>query len=52
MSPTVVGSRESGQDPDMGELPPPRGTLFVLTLYIIILTGMWSAVYWIMLQRS
>jgi len=52
MSPSVVAPRESSQEPELGELPPPRGTLFVLTLYIIILTGMWSAVYWIMLQRS
>jgi hypothetical protein len=34
------------------EVPPPVGTLFALVLYIIVLTGMWASVYWIMLQRS
>jgi len=49
---------ERGQDP-MGqgggehpEVPAPVGTLFVLTLYIVVLAGMWGSVYWIMLQRS
>lgn len=45
-SPTPKGA------PTHEEVPPPTGTLFVLTLYIIVLAGMWGAVYWIMLQRS
>lgn len=27
------------------ELPPPVGTLFVLMLYIMVLAGMWGAIY-------
>lgn len=34
------------------QVPPPVGTLFALVLYIVVLTGMWASVYWIMLQRS
>ena len=43
---------DSGSPPSLPEVPPPTGTLFVLMLYIMVLAGMWSAVYWIMLQRS
>jgi hypothetical protein len=51
MSQSLATEVRSPSSPEE-ELPPPRGTLFVLTLYVIILAGMWSAVYWIMLQRS
>lgn len=52
MSQTLAGDVRPTPFPEEEELPPPRGTLFVLTLYVMILAGMWSAVYWIMLQRS
>lgn len=29
----------------------PRGTLFVLMIYIIVLAGMWGVLYWTMVQR-
>lgn len=51
MSQTLASEVRPTSTPEE-EMPPPRGTLFVLTLYVIILAGMWSAVYWIMLQRS
>ncbi len=31
--------------PQDDELPPPVGTLFVLMLYIMVLAGMWGAIY-------
>jgi hypothetical protein len=30
---------------DDEELPPPVGTLFVMMLYIMVLAGMWAAIY-------
>jgi len=26
-------------------LPPPRGTIFVMTLYMVVLAAMWGAMY-------
>lgn len=52
MSQILAAEVRPTSTPEEEELPPPRGTLFVLTLYVMILAGMWSAVYWIMLQRS
>lgn len=34
---------ESGGEPD--EIPPPTGTLFFMMIYIMILAGMWGAIY-------
>lgn len=33
------------------ELPPPTGTLFVMMLYLMVLAGMWGAIYWLFLER-
>jgi hypothetical protein len=33
------------------EPPPPTGTLFLMTLYLAALAGMWGAMYLIMLGR-
>jgi hypothetical protein len=33
------------------EVSPPVGTLFILMLYIMVLAGMWGAMYWILLSR-
>lgn len=33
------------------DLPPPTGTLFLMTLYLAALAGMWGAMYLIMLSR-
>lgn len=33
------------------ELPPPVGTLFVMMLYIMLLAGMWGAIYFEFLGR-
>jgi len=35
--------RDSGEEE---ELPPPVGTLFVMMLYIMVLAGMWAAIYY------
>lgn len=33
------------------ELPPPTGTLFLMMLYIMLLAGMWGAIYFDFLGR-
>ena len=33
------------------ELPPPVGTLFILLLYLMLMGGMWGAIYLILLER-
>ena len=39
--------REASKDQkDEEELPPPVGTLFVMMLYIMVLAGMWAAIYY------
>ena len=43
---------ERREDPvDEEEPPPPTGTLFLMTLYLAALAGMWGAMYLIMLGR-
>ena len=37
--------------PTEEEPPPPTGTLFLMTLYLAALAGMWGAMYLIMLGR-
>jgi hypothetical protein len=37
--------------PQGEEPPPPTGTLFLMTLYLAALAGMWGAMYLIMLGR-
>ena len=33
------------------EVPPPTGTVFLLTLYLAVLVGMWAALYLMLLER-
>lgn len=33
------------------ETPEPVGTLFLLTIYVIVLAGMWGTMYWILITR-
>lgn len=33
------------------EIPPPIGTLFFVTLYLMVMAGMWGAIYILMLER-
>jgi hypothetical protein len=33
------------------ELPPPTGTLFLLMLYIMVMAGMWFAIYFDFIGR-
>jgi hypothetical protein len=37
--------------PGEDELPPPVGTLFLMMLYIMLLAGMWAAIYFEFLGR-
>ena len=32
-------------------LPPPTGTIFILTVFIAVLAGMWGAMYLTLLAR-
>jgi hypothetical protein len=36
-------------DPD--SVPPPVGTLFILTLYLAVIAGMWGAMLWGLIGR-
>lgn len=36
---------------DEEELPPPVGTLFLMMLYLMLLAGMWGAIYFEFLGR-
>ena len=33
------------------ELPPPTGTVFLLTIMLALLAGMWGAVYLLLVRR-
>lgn len=44
---TVGSATEHEND----ELPPPTGTLFVMMIYLMVLAGMWGAIYWLFLER-
>lgn len=33
------------------DIPPPTGTLFFVTIYLMVMAGMWGAIYVLMLQR-
>lgn len=33
------------------ELPPPTGTLFLMMIYIMVLAGMWGAIYFEFIGR-
>ncbi|MGO9267338.1 MAG: hypothetical protein ACLQBA_21080 [Candidatus Binataceae bacterium] len=36
-------------DPDF--VPPPIGTLFILTIYLAVMAGMWGAMLWGLIGR-
>lgn len=36
---------------ELEEIPEPVGTLFLLTIYVIVLAGMWGTMYWILITR-
>ena len=38
---TMADQRESGAE----EIPPPTGTTFVMVLYMLLLTGMWTLMF-------
>lgn len=42
---------ERENDPSAEEELTPRGTLFVLMIYLMVLAGMWGVLYWTMLSR-
>lgn len=48
---TPARERPSDGPPPEDELPPPTGTLFVMMLYIMLLAGMWGAIYFEFLGR-
>ena len=37
--------------PEIPELPRPTGTLFVMTLYLAALAGMWAVMLWMLVNR-
>jgi hypothetical protein len=37
--------------PQEAELPPPTGTVFLLTRYVAVIAGVWGAMYLIMISR-
>ena len=39
---------EKGEE---GEVPPPVGTLFLMMLYLMLIAGMWAAIYFEFLGR-
>ena len=42
----------SDQPPDDPNLvPPPIGTLFILTIYLAVMAGMWGAMLWGLIGR-
>jgi hypothetical protein len=47
-----VDSQQTGPErSEADELPPPTGTLFLMMLYIMILGGMWGAIYFEFIGR-
>ncbi len=40
-----------GGAPEITELPRPTGTLFVMTLYLAALAGMWAVMLWMLINR-
>jgi hypothetical protein len=42
-------AEQQGTSPD--SVPPPVGTLFVLTLYLALIAGMWGAMLWGLIGR-
>ncbi len=46
------GQEEAGEVPTAGdEIPLPVGTLFLMMLYIMVMAGMWLAMYFEFLGR-
>lgn len=41
-----------GVERDAGEAEHPRGTLALLLVYLIVIVGLWLAVYFTLLQRG
>jgi len=33
------------------DLPPPTGTLFIMLVYLVVLSAMWGASYFLLLAR-
>lgn len=46
-----AGAAASGDPGDEVDGTTPRGTLFTLMIYIMVLAGMWGVLYWTMLSR-
>lgn len=52
LEPSSSGPGSSPDDPEeLKEIPEPMGTLFLLTIYVIVLAGMWGTMYWILITR-
>ena len=51
MKTDVRGPQSRLRDDPEPELPPPTGTILVLTVYLVALAGMWGAMYLLMLAR-
>lgn len=46
-----AGAAAPGEPGDEVDETTPRGTLFTLMVYIMVLAGMWGVLYWTMLSR-
>jgi len=51
MSDPVDRQAAGGAPPEITELPRPTGTLFVMTLYLAALGGMWAVMLWMLVNR-
>jgi hypothetical protein len=45
----VAMAEKEGKEPET--VPPPVGTLFVMTVYIAVIAGMWGAMFWALVGR-
>ena len=48
----VHPSHDAGQGPATHEAEPPRGTLFLTLVYLIVVIGLWTYMYLLMTERS
>ena len=51
MTDPANGPAGQGSEPDIHELPRPTGTLFVMTLYLAAMAGMWAVMLWMLVER-
>jgi hypothetical protein len=47
-----MSAEQMVREPPKEEVPPPTGTIFLMTLYMLVLIAGWGVMFWLLVDKS